>query len=386
MFKVVFGLLFSFLDFFIPKIENMAIFAGQRGLRYFDNSRYLYEYYRDNVADTKVYWLSLSKENHLGKDARHIYAYSWQGLWIALRSKTAFASYGCADFGMLRFSKSKVFVQLWHGAPLKTIFLGQRELHLSVRLKNIYELSRFSFFVVSSAVERLAVSQQTGLPLDRVKILGYPRNDILKTPDKHTIENVERLRLGYSKVILFAPTFRESGESPFSSISVATWEGICSYLKRNNFLLIVRSHATEFLFKMNDAANSVTSGYANITFAANDVYPDVQELMLASDVLISDYSGIIFDYLLLERPIIRFIYDEPVYEAERGLLYLADDLTIGTTVRSESELLQAIGAALATGSVCENSKMLRKIFHSPRESGACKTIVDFVNEQLRSHE
>lgn len=386
MFKVVFGLLFSFLDFFIPKVENMVIFTGQRGLRYFDNSRYLYEYYRDNVPDAKVYWLSLSKEKYIGTDDRHIYTYSWQGLWIALRSKTAFASYGCADFGMLRFSKSKIFVQLWHGAPLKTIFLGQRKLHLSVRLKNIYELSRFSFFVVSSAVERLAVAQQTGLPLDRVKILGYPRNDILKTPDKHAIESVTRLRQGYSKVILFAPTFRENGESPFSSISAAMWGGICSYLERNNFLLIVRSHATEFLFNMNDAAKSLTAGYANIKFAANDVYPDVQELMLASDVLISDYSGIIFDYLLLERPIVRFIYDEPAYEAERGLLYLADDVPIGTTVRSESELLQAIDAALANGPVCENSKMLRNVFHSSRGRGACKTIVDFVNQQLGSHE
>lgn len=382
--RVFIGLLFSFFDFLVPKRDNLIVFAGQRGIRYFDNSRYLYEYYLEHVNSAEVYWLCLNKEGLPSRGETFIYTYSLKGLWLALRARVAFASYGCADFGLLRFSRYKIFIQLWHGAPLKTIFLGQRKLRFWIKLKNMYELSRFSYFLVSSPFERLAVAQQTGLPLDRVIVLGYPRNDVLKSPSEDLVKKTNQIRASYSSVILFAPTFREGGQSPFSAISEATWGKLCAYLEEKNCLLIIRAHATEFLFNKNGTALSLTQKYPNVQFAASDVYPDVQLLMLASDILISDYSGIIFDYLLLARPIIRYVYDEEEYDRERGVLYLAQDIELGTTVRSEHDLIHAIDESLTAAANQIKYKVLRNFFHSGPEKSSCGVIVEFVEKQVHS--
>lgn len=376
--KFISALTFQLLDWIFPKDRNVHVVSGQRGARYFDNSRYLFEAMLLHCKNGRVYWMYRGPSVPvLPKGAVAVKISSLKGLYIALRAKTVFVSYGCADFGWLRFSRRKVFVQLWHGAPVKEIFLGQRNLSRAARLKNYVEISHYSYFIVSSQLEKELVQAQTRMQNDRIKILGYPRNDELKQPTKSTLEEVSSIRSNFSKVILFAPTFRESGVSPFSSISSNAWNGIHAALEHYNALLIIRAHATEFVFRADDTAINIAKNFSRIKFAGNDKYLDVQALMLASDILISDYSGIIIDYLLLERPIVQYVFDEDAYHHARGLSFLTKEFPFGFVARSDDELLDNLRLVLS-GEKNPKSKELKNIFHEGDSRTASAKILEFL--------
>lgn len=169
-----------------------------------------------------------------------------------------------------------------------------------------------------------------GIKPENVLVCGYPKNDILAeaTPQ---MKNSIRNKLGIEddkKVILYAPTFREDNTSEMiSPVDFEKWEKILG----SEYVVLFRAHPivvnkTKFK-KETDFIIDVSE------------YPDNVELMIASDILISDYSGIFFEYGILHRPMYCYGYDYEEYEAARGLYFdLRKELPSG----NEDEILSRI--------------------------------------------
>lgn len=169
---------------------------------------------------------------------------------------------------------------------------------------------RFDCCLAQSEVERQTLHSMLGLDIEKIKILGFPKNDILVN---HTeaYRNRIRTRLGIpnnKRAVLYAPTFRE--EDDFHErfdINVDLWKKILG----DNYVLLYRAHpVVSFLLKENDDFFIDTTNY--------DV---VEDIMIAADILVSDYSGIIFDYSLMGKPIFLWPYDYDKYNEIRGLYF-----------------------------------------------------------------
>ncbi|WP_239739259.1 CDP-glycerol glycerophosphotransferase family protein [Proteus penneri] len=330
----------SYIFSILIKKRDIIIFSGRRGTDYFDNSRYLFEYAINNDKFKKYQfkWLYLDGQN-LPTDKIYrnncINLKSIRGLYYFFSAKVAFVSYSSTDFGWLATGPRTKLIQLWHGIPLKNIFLSQKKISYMQKLLEIYEMKKYDHFIVSSSIEKNLIESMSKSHLKNIDILGYPRNDILKLQNENENEN-ENEKYNIKK-ILFAPTFRENG-NVFSMISIDEWKLFFNNIRKLNIKLFIRAHKRDFsnqnlLIEENDT---------NIIFADSCSYPDVQELMINSDILISDYSGIIADYLLLDKPIIRFIFDEEEYNLSRGVTFHSSELSCGYITRDLYELYSII--------------------------------------------
>lgn len=167
---------------------------------------------------------------------------------------------------------------------------------------------------------------------------GLPRNDDLAVVSTDEIRSIkDRLGIPQSKkVILYAPTFREFSRAKDGRnalgipINFSKWETALG----QEYVLLVTAHYE--VAKLLDELPK--NGFIINAFQ----YPEINDLIKVSDILISDYSSIVFDYSILERPVFCYGYDYDTYSAERGLYTDLEALFSHGVLRTEDEVLEAI--------------------------------------------
>lgn len=206
-----------------------------------------------------------------------------------------------------RYKKRKqIYLNTGHGITIKTC--GN-----DAKGRKDYNFSHVDYFCISSEYERQIYINAFKLNPSSIIETGLPRNEeLFSFTNDEALKIKRRLNIPQDKkVILYAPTWRDSsdGGKTFSiapPISFETWE------KRlgKNFIILLRTHPCtnkELDVKFDDCIRDVSR------------YKDVNDLIEVSDYLVSDYSAIIFDYAITERPIICFAYDYEEYSKARGL-------------------------------------------------------------------
>jgi CDP-glycerol glycerophosphotransferase (TagB/SpsB family) len=174
-------------------------------------------------------------------------------------------------------------------------------------------------------------------------ITGVPRNDRLFLLDQ-AIRN--RLGIGMGqRIVLFAPTYRESGLLvDYLPLPGIDRQGLINLLRRQDSVLLIRPHYYEAR-AARATVDAIGSEY--VRTADETAVADVNELLPITDVLITDYSSIFFDFLLLDRPIIFSCADRASYERERGFMIDYDSNTPGEKVRTGPEFLAALEDVLS---------------------------------------
>jgi len=191
--------------------------------------------------------------------------------------------------------------------------------------------------IAQGEYDRAIFSRCFEMPITSIKVIGLPRNDELLP--KKSILRVKELRekLGIpegKKVILYAPTFREyekDGSNCILSlpINLIKWQQKLG----NKYVLLLRAHH-EVVKLMNINENDFMKNVSN--------YPNLNELMIASDILISDYSSIYFDFSIQAKPMICFAYDYEKYKKERGLYFDIRKELHDEEIKSEDDLINAL--------------------------------------------
>ena len=167
---------------------------------------------------------------------------------------------------------------------------------------------------------------------------GLPRKDDLSTVTEEEISTIkDRLGIPQSKkVILYAPTFREFSRADDGRnaleipIDFSKWEAALG----QEYVLLVTAHY--------EVAKLLDELPKNDFVINAFKYPVLNDLIKASDILISDYSSIVFDYSIMERPIFCYGYDYDTYLAERGLYTDLEQLFSHGVLRTADEVLKAI--------------------------------------------
>lgn len=318
------------MDTFVSKDNNVIIFSGN-GLRGVNGNissllKAWLEYKKK--PSLKGYVLSLKNEKFPGITTIH--PLSLKGLQILLKAKTAVISHGPDDLFFGSLSKRKRIINVWHGVPLKRIGPW-------TKWKN-------QTLISASESERKVLAEITGVEMKDIVVTGFPRTDsLIKSLGKLKVTALKKLKSQDKgqKYILYTPTYRHQNEKSgyIHHLSDFSFKNLNSILENHDAYLIVRSHINE---PLDDFKKS-----KRIIFANFDLFPDVEPLYALADLLITDYSSSIFEYSLLNRPMIGVYADILEYKKNPGLVFDYPDIFPGPKAKDWKELKTAIDGTLS---------------------------------------
>ncbi len=377
IYKFLFPVLFFVLEMFVPKKKGLIIFSLPRGRLFQDNSRFLFEYSAKNKINN-AYLLTKNKElfNYLLNlyPNRILYALSWKGLLTYLRSETVFITHGKYDiFPFYPIKHFKIFINLWHGTPIKRVnyLLKKNDKDYGSKVKFCKYLCTCSEFT------KLLMATQFRLHIDNIWITGQPRNDALFASDQTLSEKYPFLN---KKIVLYAPTFREKGYTNFFPFDDFNANTLIGFLDKQDIYILIRCHINEWTaFKEKIKKNLLTTN--RIILADVELFPSVEKLLVYTDILITDYSSIYFDYLLLNRPIIFLPYDYKKYEKERGFGFDYDSNTPGRKPKTQHDFLSVLKNYLDNPDIDSDKRIeIRDKFNLYIDNDSSKRIFKKINK------
>jgi CDP-glycerol glycerophosphotransferase len=371
------------LDRLIPKQPDLWVFGVGRPTQWHGNPQAVYEAVRHRpdvravVVAGRVYPAALDPDHDM-------IVSGWRSLWRLLRAGVIIVHHGKADIPFAGITcNRRLVVNLWHGIPLKgVLYTGWNDIK-GQRARTLNAEVRFnSAFIASSAVDRLAMAASTRMPLRDVWVTGLPRNDWLLAPEDMLPPDVrrslDRLRteLGGRRLVLYAPTFRDSGSGIYSFTDDER-TALSRLLASHDAVLGVRTHLNE-----NAVAQLASEPWALDLKPSR--YPETQAVLRSTDVLISDYSSIWIDYLLLDRPIIGLTHDLETYRAGRNLLYDIEDVYGGPLVGDGHGLVLELEQALARRPSAESARRrahARGLFFTHLDAGSTARTVERILQE-----
>lgn len=324
------SMFFRFIGLFIP-VDNKAVIFSGHGRKYNDSPKAIFEYMisRPEFSTYRFYWALEDTDNtDIPGECIKIKSDTFKYFITTLKCKYWIT---CVNIERgLRYKKrNTVYLNTWHGIPIKTVgnCAGQRR---------DYDFSYINHFCISGEYETDIYFNSFNIKPESTIKSGMPRNDTLyKTTDEEVAKLKEKIGLPKDKkILLYAPTWRDSLDKGKSykiapPIDLEMWKKELE----NEYILLFRTHpyTNELLgVEFNDFVRDYTN------------YPDINDLLKISDVLISDYSATIFDYAILERPIICFAYDCDEYSRERGFAMDIKAQMPEGIVENETELINKL--------------------------------------------
>jgi CDP-glycerol glycerophosphotransferase len=317
----------------LPVRTGTAVFESHLGTQYSDNPKYIYEELRRSGVPLEAIWSYASSRRGFPKDATLVRRGSWAYYLALARAEFWVDNQGFPDG--LRKRRATTYLQTWHGSAYKHMGLDEPQLKSGVeagqkRLRRMVE--RFDCFLVRSQHDVDTLVKGLGVQAELLPV-GYPRNDALITGGNIAELDALRRELGLDdgrQVVLYAPTFRTGSDGrPVRKLDLRFDPIRFTDELGDSLVLLVRPH---YLCTV------------TLPNAVRDVgkVPDVTALLLISDALVTDYSSIMFDYALLDRPMVFYTPDEDEAARVRGSYF---DLALhapGPIVDTEAALLAAL--------------------------------------------
>ena len=332
--------------------EKKVFFITFSGRGYSDSPKAMYEYMMKapEYKDYKFVWSfrELERFEFLKNERTEVVKYRSKAENKALRT----SKYWISNYRMLDHQhpkKNQVYVQCWHGTPLKRLGydLSASDNAMNsmqeIRQKYRTDAAKFSYLVSPSPFTTKVFATAWNLvetgQTDKIIEEGYPRNDRLINAIPEEVKKLrQNLGVDDKKVILYAPTWRDNQHTSGTGYTYKTevdFDKLRDELG-DEYVILFRAHylvANSFDFdKYKGFVVDVSS------------YSDINELYLAADILITDYSSVFFDYSNLGKPIIFYMYDLEQYAGELRGFYISLDELPGPIVRDEDHLLAEIHA------------------------------------------
>lgn len=336
--------------------EKTVFFTSYFGRSYSCSPRAIYEYMINNPEydDYKFVWVLWGGAENVDyekypqlKRAKIVRQLSFEYFDYFYNAKYIISNSRLTQY--LYPSKEQVYIQTWHGTPYKRIgadieVVGANKKVKKDELIDLYSLEsqKANYFISPSKfyTDKIAGAFQIKDEEKKLKIkeLGYPRNDFLYQYQQSDIESIKDF-FGIprdKKIILYAPTWRDNeyqeGVGYISSYQV-DFDVLQEQLS-DEYVIIFKPH----YFISNDFDFSKYNGF----IYNGNLVADINELYIVSDMLVTDYSSVFFDYANLRRKIIFFMYDYEFYKNEVRGFYLNDEDLPGEIVKTENDLVKAI--------------------------------------------
>lgn len=331
----------------LPVQENVILFESNLGRNYTGNPRAVYEEMVRQGLDKRyqcIWFLENPNKKIPGagkvvKRARLSYLYymAIAGVWV----------FDCRQPEFLVKRPETVYIQTWHGTPLKKLALDMERIDsvVSATVEEYHEAFRKNTSTWDYLISQNRFSTEifkrcfafSGKPILEI---GYPRNDILFRKDKDEYARSLKQKLGIpldKKVILYAPTWRDNAfhsHGRYKFVSPLSFEQAQQELS-DEYVILVKYHYL--------VADQIDwSAYKGFVFNFDEKV-DIARLYLVADMLITDYSSVMFDYSLLKRPMLFFAYDLEEYKDNlRGFYFDFLKEAPGPIAKDTTQLIESI--------------------------------------------
>lgn len=331
--------------------KNYIIFESFGGRKYTCSPKFMYEKMieMEEFKDYIFIWSFTNPENHCVKKNKNlrIVKHNSKEYYKYLSSSKYWIVNSIIDES-IRKKKDQVYVQCWHGTPLKRLRCdinveGSSLNTISeIRKRNDLDAARFDYFLSPSkySTEKF-VSAFNLKKLHEKNIIiehGYPRNDSLFTYDSKIVDEIKK-DIGVpksKKVIFYLPTFRDNQHTSGLGYTYKTELDLESLKEKfsKDYVLLFSPHYF--------VANSIDfDKYKGFVYNVAD-HDDINELFIISDLVITDYSSIFFDFANLKRPMIFYMYDFDEYKGKLRDFYMDLNELPGPITKTQDELEKAI--------------------------------------------
>ena len=363
------------------------IFGCFNGKSYCDSPKAMYKYMLtdDRFKEFNFIWVFKDPDKHKylekSKNTKVIYSKGRQYYKAMAKAKYWIFNYKIPDY--IYPKKNQIFVQCWHGTPLKRLGCDLQHFDNALNtlegMKKRYkkETEKFSYFLSPSefATEKfISIWNMKEVGKEKCVVeLGYPRNDFLYNYNNDDIKRIKET-LGISninkKILLYAPTYRDNQHTSGVGYTYKT-EVDFNKLKEqleDKYIILFRSHwliANSFDFEK----------YKGFVYNVSD-HDDINELYVISDLLITDYSSVFFDYANLKRPILFYMYDLEEYRDDIRGFYLDLKELPGPIIRTEEELISKLRELNNSDFYDEKYKKFNQIFNYLDDGKAAKRVVN----------
>jgi len=334
------------LSYLVPK-KNIVVLIPRFGNSFEGNLKYLFLYLNSlHLKDCGFMFLTENielRDNIKAKGLSPLYYSGLYGIFTLLRAKAIIVDsnewIGNFKYHCL-FNSYKV--QIWHGNGMKTIgmlkpHVQNRGLILRLAVKILGQHPHYDLLIMNSQMQ--ADTRAKGFNYNQLLINGQPRNDLFFKPenvdismgvDLSVFDRCKAFKENGKKIVIYSPTWREP-ENELNSLKAALdVSSLDIFAEKNNIIFIIKLHPKSvFKFNLLNIKNIVEYD------RDKDIYP----LLGLTDIMITDYSSIYIDYLLLDRPVVFFPFDYNRYvTGERALQFDYADVTPGKTCYNQSEL------------------------------------------------
>lgn len=343
IYLVVFKIIFNIVN--IAPLKNKVTFI----MSYGENLIFIYEEMKRQHIDCEVVFLYKSTCKYEVKNYPDVKAVAFETKNIIQTIKAIYhlatSRYVIIDnyFGSLstiRFKKRVECIQIWHAAGAFKKFgllapaFKKRSKYAQGRFLRVY--NNFHKIVVGSDALAEIYKQAFGLKEESILKTGIPRTDLFfyENDQKVIINNLvsSNPNLTKKKVILYAPTFRDKELEDFDlDLNIdAMYEAL-----KDEYIFIIKLHPA---IRNNLEHKEKYKGF----LYDYSLYPNINDLFLVTDILITDYSSVPFEFCLLKKPMIFFAYDLNKYTKKRGLIGDFVSNVPGPVVFSSTEIIKKI--------------------------------------------
>lgn len=333
------GLILSLFWLFFPRKKNRIIFNSSLNQYLNFNSLYLFEFILDHCPELDAYFVinNKSKAKQLEKKypGKIISTKNLKGKIFVLNSRLWVTSTMETPVGGVLLSYRRFVYQLGHGIPVKRA--GASEKQVSLVKSAYYALVRknFSRFLGSSSGAINRYAEMYGCRSEAIVSLPQPRlSPLLSNVNKETRENQNR-----RMKILYAPTWRSNDVAKIFPFTDFDLEELNQFLIREDIDVVIHPHPIRSSCDFTNVESD------HIKFIFDDVGEDINQYLSDFDCLITDYSSIFIDFLVLDRPIIFVLYDLEKFRSEIGFFDFEGDLSVGPQVQDMKSFFAALLAA-----------------------------------------
>lgn len=371
MYRKTMSAVFQCLGLFVKQDERLILFSSFAGKKFNDSPRVLYDAIcADSRYDGyRLVWAFEHPEKFTLPRGEKVKIDTLKYFLTALKSKIWICSVNI-ERGLSFKKKNTIYINTWHGA-------GTKKIGNACAGRNDYDFSGVDMMLVQSSFEKEIFERDFRCRPEAIRMVGFPRNDELFYISDDGQKKIELRRLfdipEGKKVILYAPTWRDSRDGGLSykfeaPMNIAKWKELLS----DEYVMLFRMHTFTTIFDMqyDEFARNVSN------------YDNLNHILVISDVVITDYSTIVYDSAVARKPFICWGFDYDRYYKERGFYFDLNDEYPGGVLKSEDEVICRL-KAVVNGNDNEKYEAFRKKYI---EAGgdSTRTILNELSQQLTS--
>ncbi|GGE54813.1 hypothetical protein GCM10011391_37240 [Pullulanibacillus camelliae] len=325
----------------LPVDNSLIVFESGVGKQYSDSPRYIYEEIVRRNLNYKIVWVCNKKVRFPNKKTKRIKRLSPYYYYYLSRAKIWVNNQNFPTYIIKR--PQTTYLQTWHGTPLKKMLfdIEQVQGRSEDYVERVYNATKTWDYLISPSPFATQAFKSAFKYQGNILETGYPRNDIFYKEERHDIALRVKNRLNLprdKKIIVYAPTFRDNQTSNKNKFLFDINMDLYQMKEQlgEEYIILLRMHVAisnklKIEEELQDFAFNVSS------------YSDMQELLLIADILITDYSSVMFDFANTKKPILYYTYDLEIYRDQvRGFYLNFEQEAPGPFMKNTEDIIQNV--------------------------------------------